>query len=118
MTSLGGGFVCEAVQGQGVAGAVAREAKRERTVILADPDAGMDVEARVGPLEHPLSLILVEEAAADEEPEHGAAKGLAQGGAVIGRPAGPAHEGAVGPESAVGDDEVEMGKPVGQRTML
>jgi hypothetical protein len=30
----------------------------------------MNVEARVGPLEHPLGLILVEEAAADEEPEH------------------------------------------------
>jgi len=36
--------------------------------------------------------------------EHGAAKGLAQCGAVIGRPAGPAHEGAVGPEAAIGDD--------------
>ena len=35
-------------------------------------------------------------AAAQEEPEHGAAKGLAAGG--------PAHEGAVGPEAAVGDD--------------
>jgi hypothetical protein len=33
----------------------------------------MDEEARVGPLEHPLGLILVEEAAAHEEPEHGAA---------------------------------------------
>jgi len=41
-------------------------------------------------------------AAADEEPEHGAAEGLAQGGAVICRPAGPAHEVAVGPEAAVG----------------
>jgi hypothetical protein len=29
-------------------------AKREGTVILAHPDAGMNVEARVGPLEHPL----------------------------------------------------------------
>jgi len=43
-------------------------------------------------------------AAADEEPEHGAAKGFAQGGAVIGRPAGPAHEGAVGAEAAVVGD--------------
>ena len=45
------------------------------------------------------------------------AEGLAQGGAVIGRPAGPAHEGAVGPETAVGDDEMEMGMPVGQRAV-
>jgi len=56
-------------------------------------------------------------AAADEEPEHGAAKGFAQGGAVIGRPAGPAQEGAVGPEAAVGDDEMQMGMPVGQRAV-
>ena len=34
--------------GLGAAGVKAREG----TVILADPDAGMDVEARVGPLEH------------------------------------------------------------------
>ena len=74
----------------------------------------MHVEAGVRSLEHHLGLILVEEAAAHEEPEHGAAEGLAQGGAVIGRPAGPAHEGAVGPETAVGHDEVEMGMPVGQ----
>ena len=33
-----------------------------------------------------------------------AAEGLAQGAAVMRRPAGPAHEGAVGPEAAVGDD--------------
>jgi hypothetical protein len=33
------------------------------------------------------------------------------------RPAGPAHEGAVGPEAAIGDGETEMGMPVGQRTM-
>ena len=114
---LGGGFVGEAVQGEGVAGAVAGEAQREGTVILAHPDAGMDVEARVRPLEHPLGLILVEEAAVHEQAEHGAAEGLAEGGAVVGGPAGPAHEGAVGSEAAVGDDEMEMGMPVGQRAV-
>jgi len=56
-------------------------------------------------------------AAADEEQEHGAAKDLAQGGAIVGRPARPAHESAVGPETAVGDDEMEMGMPVGQRAV-
>ena len=40
-------------------------------------------------------------AAADEEPEHGAANGFAQGGAVIGRPAGPVHERVVGPEKVL-----------------
>jgi len=30
---------------------------------------------------------------------------------------GPAHEGAVGPETAVGHDEMEMGMPVGQRAV-
>jgi lipoyl(octanoyl) transferase len=73
---LGRGVVGEAVQGQGVAGAVAGEAQRKRTVTLAHRDAGMDVEARVGPPEHRPGLILVEEAAAHEEPEHGAAEGL------------------------------------------
>jgi len=60
---LGGRVVGQAARGQGVAGAVAREAERAGTVILAHPDAGVDVEARVGLLEHPLGLILVEEAA-------------------------------------------------------
>jgi len=52
-----------------------------------------------------------------EEREYAAAEGLAQGGAVVCRPAGPAHEGAVGPEAAVGDDEMQMGMPVGQRAV-
>ena len=34
----------------------------------------MNVEARVRPLEHPLGLILVEEAAVDKQPEHGAVR--------------------------------------------
>jgi len=55
---LGGGVVGAAVEGQRVAGAVAREAEREGTFILADPDAGMNVEARLGPLEHRLGLAI------------------------------------------------------------
>jgi hypothetical protein len=39
------------VEREGVAGAVAGEAERERTVSRAHPDAGMNVEARVGPLD-------------------------------------------------------------------
>jgi len=59
-------------------------------------------------------LVFVEAAAADEEPEHGAAKGLSQVGGVVPRPARPAHEGPIGAEAAIGDAEVEMGMPVGE----
>ena len=77
----------------------------------------MDVEARVGPLEHPLGLVFVKEAAAHEEPEHGAAERLGQRDGVVARPPRPAHEGPVGPEAAIGDDQVEMVVPVGQRAV-
>ncbi len=68
----------------------------------------------MGPLEHPLGLILVQEAATHEEPEHGVPEGLAEGGVIICRPSGPATAVAVGPETVVGHDEMEM--PVGQRS--
>jgi hypothetical protein len=77
----------------------------------------MDLKARVGPLEHALGLVFLEEATAHEEPEDRAAERFGQGGGVMGGPPRPAHEGPLGPEAALGDDEVEMGMPVGQRTM-
>ena len=91
-----------------VPAAVAGLAERGGAVVVAHPDAGMDVEARVGPPRHPHGLILVEEAAAHEEPQHGAAEGLAEGGAVVSGPARPAHEGAIGPEANVGHEEMGM----------
>jgi hypothetical protein len=72
----------------------------------------MDLEPRVGPLEHPLGLLFVKKAAAHEEPKDGAAEGFGQVGGVMPRPARPAHEGPVGSEAAIGDDQVEMGVPV------
>jgi hypothetical protein len=65
------------------------------------------------PLEHPPGLVFVEEAAAHEEPQHRATKRLGQRNGVMARLPRPAHEGPVGPEPAVGDEEVEMGVPVG-----
>ena len=73
----------------------------------------MDLESRVGSLEHPLGLVFVKKTPAHEEPEHRAAERLGQLDGVVARPAGPAHEGPVGPEAAIGDDQVEMGVPVG-----
>ena len=70
----------------------------------------MRVEARVGPRQHPGGLVLVKEGQAHEEPEHGAAERLRQTGRVMG---GPDDKCAVGPNAAVGDEEVQMRMPVG-----
>ena len=54
--------------------AVAREAFRERPIVHRDPHRRVHVKPRVRPREHPGGLVLVEEFAAHEEPEHGAAE--------------------------------------------
>jgi tetratricopeptide (TPR) repeat protein len=56
------------LQRDGVPSTIARQPQGEGAVVPGHPHAGMDVEARVGPLEHPLGLVFVKEAAA-----HGAA---------------------------------------------
>jgi hypothetical protein len=56
----------------------------------------------------------VEELEAHEEPEHGAAKRLGQPRRVMDR---PRHERAVGPEPAVGDEQMQVGMPVGTRAV-
>jgi hypothetical protein len=53
----------------------------------------MDLKARVGPLEHPLGLLRVEEAAAHEEPQHRAAERLGQRDGVM---CGPPRQGGTG----------------------
>jgi hypothetical protein len=77
----------------------------------------MDLKPRVGPLEHPLGLVVVEEAAAHEEPKHGPPEGLRERGGVMPRPPRPAHEGPIGPEAPIGDDQLEMRMPVGKRAV-
>ncbi len=95
-----------------VPGAVARQSEGKGALVLGHPDAGVDMKARVGPLEHARGLVFLEQAAADEEPEHGSPERLREGRGVMPRPPGPTHEGPVRPEPAIGDDQVEMGMPV------
>ena len=101
-------------QRNGIAGAVAREARRERAIVLGDPDGGVHVEAGVRPRQHPGGLFLVEECAAYDEPEHGSAERVRQSCGVVG---GPGDEGAVRLEAAVGHEEVQVRMPVGPRAM-
>ena len=68
----------------------------------------MDVNPRVRRGEHAGGLLLVEELQADEQPEHGAAERLRQPGGVGG---GPRDKRAIGPEAAVGDEQVQMRMP-------
>ena len=96
-------------QRDGIAGAAAREARRERAIVLGDPDGGVHVEAGVRPRKHPGGLFLVEECEAYEEPEHGATERLGQSCGVAG---GPTHKGPVRPEPAVGDERVQVWMPV------
>jgi len=71
-------------------------------------------EARVRPRERPGGLLLVEEGHAHEEPEHGTAKRFGQPRGVVHR---PRDERPVGPEAAVGHEEVQVRMPVGARAM-
>ncbi len=98
----------------GVAGAVAGQPEGEGAIVLGHPDAGVDMKARVGPLEHARGLVLREEAAAHEEPEYRPPERFRQPGGVMSRSPRPAHEGPVGPEPAIGDNQVEMGMPMGE----
>ena len=64
--------------------------------------------------EHAGGLVLVEEIKAYEEPEHGAAERFRQPRRVVHR---RRHQRPVGPEPAVGDEEVEVRMPVGPRAV-
>jgi len=85
-------------------------------IVLGHPHAGMDLEPRVGPLEHPLGLVFVQETPEHEEPRHRAAERLGQGGGVVARPPRPAHEGPVGPEAAVRDQSDHRRFKIAQRS--
>jgi len=74
----------------------------------------MHGEARVRPREPPGGLLLVEEVRPLEQPQHGAAERLGQARRVMHR---PRDERPVGPEAAVGDEEMEVRMPVGPRAV-
>ncbi len=61
------------------------------------------------PGQHADGLVLVEEFAADEEPEHSAPERLGQARRVV---FGPRHKGPIWAEPAVGDEEVQVRMPV------
>ena len=71
-------------QGDGIPRAVAREACRERAIVLGNPHRGMRVEPGVRPRQHPGGLVLVEESEAHAQPQHGAAERLCQPTRVVG----------------------------------
>ena len=70
------GIVAHPLQRNRISGAIAGQAQSEGAIVFGHPHTGMNVKARVGPLEHPLGLVFVEEAPADEEPEDRAAERL------------------------------------------
>jgi hypothetical protein len=72
------------------------------------------MKPRARRLEHRLRLILVEEVPLDEEPEHGTAEGFGEPRSVV---RGPPDEGAIGAEAAVGDDQMQVRIPVGERAV-
>ena len=49
---LSGPVVRQPLQRDGIAGAVAREAHRERAIVLGDPDGGVPVKPGVRPRQH------------------------------------------------------------------
>ncbi len=59
--------------------------------------------------EHACGLVLVEQLQPHEQPQHGAAKRLGQPRGIVHR---PRHGGAIWPEPAVGDEEMQMRMPI------
>jgi hypothetical protein len=102
---LGGAVMREPLQRDRIAGAVPGEPGGEGAIVLGDPDGRMNMEPRVRPREQARRLVLVEEFAAHEEPEHGAPERLRQPRRVVG---GPGDERPIRPEPAVGDEEVQV----------
>ena len=86
--SRGGPVVRQPLHGDRMPRAVAREAGRDRAIVLRDPDGGVHVEPGVRPRQHPGGLILVEAVEAHEHAEHGAAERLRQPGGIV---RGPRH---------------------------
>jgi hypothetical protein len=109
-----GGVVGQPLQRHGVPCAVPREPGREDPIVLRHPHGRMHVKPGVRPRKHAGGLGQVEELEVHEEPEHGAAKRLGQPRHVMHR---PRDERPVGPEPAVGDEEMQVGMPVGARPM-
>jgi hypothetical protein len=98
------GKILQALESHGGAGGVAGELEDAVDVIGFEPDGVVDVKPGVGPGEHRAGVVGGEELAADELAQYGPAEGLGQD--VDGVEA-EVEEGAVGPEGAVGDDEMQ-----------
>ena len=64
----------EALERDGIARGVPREAEREGDVAIGDEYGIVHVKRRVGPGQHRLGVVPFEQPAAHEEPEHGPAK--------------------------------------------
>ena len=97
-----------------VPGAVAGQPGGERPILGWDPHAVVHVKARVRPGEHALGGVAVHQLALHQHAEHRAAERFGHRRHVVQR---QRHERAVRPEAAVGDQQMEMGVPVGQRTV-
>lgn len=82
---------------------------------LNELDLQMRTAGCVRPHQHAGGLVLVEELAAHEEPEHGAAERLGQPHGVV---RGPRHKRAIRLEPAVRDEQMEVRMPVGSWRIL
>jgi len=82
-----------------------------RQVGLVQPDAVVHAEAGVEPAEHSVGHFGVEELTLDERLQHASAERLGEHRRRVGR---QLHEGAVGPEAAVGAPCVDVRLPVQQ----
>jgi len=98
----------------GKASTVPGEPSGEGAIVLMHPDGRMDMEAGVRLGAHAGGLILIEQLQSYERPEHGAAKRFGQSRGIVHR---PRHKGPVGPEAAVGDEQVRMRISVAARAM-
>ncbi len=78
------------------------------------PDGVVHMESRVRPREHALSCLDIHQLAFDEQLENRAAEGLGERGDFV---EGQVEERAVRTEAAVGDKQVQMRMPVGERSV-
>ena len=78
-------------------------------VVGFEPDGVMDVEPRVRPGEHGLGVVVGEELMPDEGAQQSAPESF---GEELDLVEAEMDEGAVGPEDAIGDDEVQVRVPV------
>ena len=97
----------------GVLSRVACDAQQSVAIIRVDHRADVGAESGVGPAEHRGSGVLVEPAVIDEPCQHGALPRRFEHGRIV---RGRGDERPVIAERAVGQEYVEVGMPVGERT--